>query len=210
MGFAGAARRPTMLYWTSQTGTILRAQSKNSDLIGPGDAVFAAPYTSNDIVGRNLFRFIDGMEVRHLYHALSNKVLRTGAPISFPYRCDGPRVRREMSMRLSLDDEMLRYESALLREIPRERALPIPAPASEVFVAICSFCQDYRFPVSSSLWKELEGLLLESDLPDQFRFTHNAFPRSEGSCRSQCCRMLLNGRKPGRRSCGFFKPVCSP
>jgi hypothetical protein len=78
-----------------------------------------------------------------------------------------------MSMRLSLDDEMLRYESALLREIPRERALPIPAPASEVFVAICSFCQDYRFPISSSLWKELEGLLLESDLPDQFRFTHS-------------------------------------
>jgi len=51
-----------MLYWTSQTGTIVRAESKNSDLIGPGDAVFAAPYASNDIVGRNLFRFIDGME----------------------------------------------------------------------------------------------------------------------------------------------------
>ena len=173
MGFTAAARRPTMLYWTSQTGTIVRAESKNSDLIGRVDAAFAAPYASNDIVGRNLFRFIDGMEVRQLYQALSKKVLRTGAPITFSYRCDGPGVRREMSMRLSLDDEMLRYESALLREIPRERALPIAAPVSEVFVAICSFCQDYRFPASSSLWKELDRLLLERDLPDQFRFTHS-------------------------------------
>jgi hypothetical protein len=172
VGLAAIARHPTMFYWTSQAGMILRAESKNSDLILGGDALFAAPYASTDIVGQNLFSFIDGMEVRHLYRALSNKVLKSGAPISFPYRCDGPRVRREMSMRLSLDGDMLRYESALLRETPRERALPGSAPSSDVFVAICSFCQDYRFPVFSPLWKELEGLLLENDLPNQFRFTH--------------------------------------
>jgi hypothetical protein len=99
-------------------------------------------------------------------------VLRTGTPITFPYRSDGPKTRREMKMRLSREDEMVRYESALLRETPRERAIPSTVPAADTFVAICSFCQNYRFPVYSKEWRELDGLLTEDALPDEFKFTH--------------------------------------
>jgi hypothetical protein len=171
-----SVRRPTMIYWTSPIGIICRAESENADLVETSDGLFAAPYISNAIVGHNLFQFIDGAEVRHLYKALAKRVLKTGRAINFAYRCDGPATRREMSMNLSRDAGMVRYESALIRETRRACEIPRQTPGAATFVAICSYCQNYRFPVTSSVWKELEGLLMEKDLPDQFRFTHSICP----------------------------------
>jgi hypothetical protein len=169
-------RRPTMIYWTSLTGTICRAESENADLVVGGDGVFAAPYISNSIVGRNLFQFIEGADVSYLYRALTTRVLNTGHAINFAYRCDSQATRREMSMSLSRDADMVRYESTLIRETQRTREIPWPSSGADTFVAICSFCLNYRFPVTSSVWKELEGLMTENDLPDQFRFTHSICP----------------------------------
>jgi hypothetical protein len=87
--------------------------------------------------------------VRHLYRALTEKVLRTGADVAFTYRCDGPETRREMYMRLSREHETVRYESSVLRETVRERELPRPTPTTSTFVAMCSICQNYRFPLLS-------------------------------------------------------------
>ena len=128
--------------------------------------------TSNTIVGRNLFQFISGLEVSHLYRKLASRVASTGCTISFDYRCDGPHVRRDMQMQLSRDAELIRYESTTVRETVREKDLPSETPGAEVFVAICSFCNDYRFPVKSKVWQQLEELLKEIDLPTEFRFTH--------------------------------------
>jgi hypothetical protein len=161
-----------MIYWTSPSGTICRAESENADLVAGDDGDFAAPYTSNSIVGHNLFQYIDGPEISHLYKELTKQVLTTGHAINFAYRCDSPTTRREMTMRLSRDAEMVRYESALIRETVRERETPRPTPNAETFVAICSFCHNYRFPVTSKAWKELEGLLMEKELPEEFKFTH--------------------------------------
>jgi hypothetical protein len=167
-----SARRPTMIYWTSPSGTICRAESENADLVSGGDGDFAAPYTSTSLVGNNLFQYIDSPEVCHLYRALTRRVLTTGQAINFAYRCDSPTTRREMTMRLSRDAGMIRYESALIRETVREWEIPRETPDAETFVAICSFCQNYRFPVTSKVWKELEGLMMEKGLPEEFKFTH--------------------------------------
>jgi hypothetical protein len=186
MGHAAVlVRRPTMIYWTSPNGTIRRAQSENADLVGADDGVFAAPFVSNAIVGRNLYDFIDGMDVRHLYKTLESRVLKTGRAISFAYRCDSPVIRREMCMKLSRDAEMIRYESAVIRETRRARPIPLQVMKAPTFVAMCSFCQKYRFPVSSKIWKELETLFLEDSLPDEFRFTH-------GIC-EDCYVRAMNG-----------------
>jgi hypothetical protein len=67
---------------------------------------------------------------------------------------------------------MVRYESAVIRETVRQREIPRQNPDADTFVAICSFCQNYRFPVSSKIWKDLEGLLMEKELPEEFKFTH--------------------------------------
>jgi hypothetical protein len=165
-------RRPTMIYWTSLNGTIFRAESENSDLVGAGDGAFAAPFASNPIVGLDLFKFIDGAEIRQLYRALTARVINSGRTINFAYRCDGPGTRREMSMQLSSDEGFVRYESAVLRETSRKPEIPRSTPHAEIYVAICSFCNNYRFPVGSEVWKELENLLMENGLPDEFQFTH--------------------------------------
>ncbi len=161
-----------MLYWTSPNGTILRAESENGDSTLAIDGTFAAPFLCNPIVGCNLFDFVSGDEIDHLYRALATRVLETGQTINFVYRCDSPGIRREMSMELSRDEGMVRYKSVVVRETLRARAVPWQTPGAPMFVAICSFCQNYRFPISSRVWKNLEKLLTEQALPDEFSFTH--------------------------------------
>lgn len=161
-----------MSYWTLEDGTISRAESRNADTIPRGETVFAAAFSSNNIVGRNLFQYIEGMDVSHLYQSLTTRVLNSGRPVSFAYRCDSPRVRREMTMRLSKDAGMVRYDSAVVRETWRDGEIPAGTAGAHAFVAMCSFCKKYRFPIATARWKELECLLNERDLPDKFRFTH--------------------------------------
>jgi hypothetical protein len=165
-------RRPTMAYWISENGTIVRAESRNADMVAPGDGVFAEPFHSCAVVGRNLFQFIDGSEVRHLYQTLGERVLKTGRTIAFPYRCDSPVIRREMTMRMSRDSMLIRYDSAVVRETPKELEIPKQTTAAVTLVAICSFCQKFRFPVTSRAWRDLENLPTEAGLPSEFKFTH--------------------------------------
>jgi hypothetical protein len=178
-------RRPMMMYWTSSSGTILRTESRNVDLLRLDDEPFAAPFVSNSIVGCNLFTFIDGAEVRHFYRALARRVLSTGVAVTFPYRCDGPKMRREMTMSLSRDAEMIRYESTVIRETPREREISGQMPNATTFVAMCSICQRYRFPIASPVWKDLEGLLTETSLPHEFRFTHGICEECDRKLRAE-------------------------
>jgi hypothetical protein len=178
-----AVRRPTMTYWTLPDGTIARAESENADLIEANDDMFTSPFSSNKIVGRNLFAFIGGKEVRHIYQSLTARVLKTGHTINFRYRCDSREVRREMSMELSRDAAMIRYKSVLVRETPRKRPVPKDESGTSTFVAVCSFCKNYRFPTSSRVWKELEDLMMEKELPEHFSLTH-------GIC-EDCYRALM-------------------
>ncbi len=174
-----------MTYWTLPDGTIARAQSENADLIEANDYMFKLPFSSNNIVGCNLFTFIAGEEVIHIYRSLTARVLKTGRAITFKYRCDCREVRRDMSMELSRDATMIRYESVLVCERPRKRQIPKDEIGASIFVAVCSVCKNYRFPTSSKVWKDLEDLMMEKDLPDHFSFTH-------GIC-EDCYLTLMSG-----------------
>ena len=168
-----AVRRPTMIYWTDLYGTIIRAESENARLIETEEETFTSPFSCNDIIGRNLFNFIGNIEVRHVYRALTERVIQTGRTVTSRYRCDSSKTRREMSIELSRDAMMVRYKSVLLSETPRRTPVPEDSPDSSVFVAICSFCKNYRFPLSSNIWRELDELLMEKDLPGHFSLTHS-------------------------------------
>ncbi len=172
-----------MTYWTLPDGTIARAESENADLIESTDDAFTSPFSSNEIVGCNLFKFIEGAEVDHIYRSLAARVLKTGRTVNFIYRCDSREFRREMSMELSRDVTMVRYKSVLDRETRRKTPFPGDAPGSSTLVVVCSFCKNYRFPVGSKVWKELENLMMEADLPNCFSFTH-------GVC-EDCYRALM-------------------
>ncbi len=75
-------------------------------------------------------------------------------------------------MKLSRDGPTVRYDSVLLRETLRAREIRGATPNAPALVALCSFCQNYRFPVASKMWKEIEHLFNEADLSPEFTFTH--------------------------------------
>jgi hypothetical protein len=99
-------------------------------------------------------------------------VRKTGAPVELTSRCDSPLLRRELRINISLDGDLLRYDSAITAETGRARPLPWPVADAEALVAMCSFCNRYRFPLDSEEWKEFEALFIEPDLPERFAVTH--------------------------------------
>jgi hypothetical protein len=88
-----------------------------------------------------------------------------------------------MQMRISPDGDRLRYDSIIVSETRRQRPLPQPTPTADTFIAMCSFCKNYRFPIESPLWKDIESLFTEPNLPDFFSVTH-------GICQP-CLTLLL-------------------
>lgn len=161
-----------VVYWVARDGTIVRVEPYYSRESADLDATFANPFRAGELVGRNLFSFIAGSEVRHLYALLQKRVLEESTPISFDYRCDSLEVRREMRMSMAADGDHVRYESAVLRETLRKKAIRPPTAGAESIVVICSMCNQFRFPEASSDWKELDELPGEVELPERFRFSH--------------------------------------
>jgi hypothetical protein len=77
-----------------------------------------------------------------------------------------------MQMRIARDGDALLYDSIILRETKRQRPLPQPTPGASTLIAMCSFCKSYRFPIKSPLWKAIDSLFVEPDLPECFSVTH--------------------------------------
>ncbi len=124
------------------------------------------------VLGRNLFSFVEGESVRLVYRTMHARVFETGKTIAFPFRCDSAWLRREMQMRIARDGDVLRYDSIITRETRRQHPLPPPTPGANTLVAMCSFCKAYRFPTRSPLWKDIESLFMEPDLTEPFSITH--------------------------------------
>lgn len=177
-----------VLYWVTGDGTIVKREAHVSPESAHRDPLFANSLSSPNIVGRNLFEFIEGLEVQHLYAIFHEKVLKDRRHIVFDYRCDGPSVRREMRMSLTPEGELVRYESIVLQETPRVKDIPAVSPSAEVFVPICSICKRYRYPSGSNEWKELDLMPAEPELPSRFHFTHGLCPNCFESMMAQIRR----------------------
>jgi hypothetical protein len=57
------------------------------------------------VVGRPLWHFVTGTDVRAVWSLLLRRVRDVGGPLAFLYRCDGPGVRRLMQMELIADSD---------------------------------------------------------------------------------------------------------
>ena len=112
--------------------------------------------SETNVLGRNLFDFITGDEVRQSYRDF-HEVLWRGAQefIAISYRCDAPSFQREMYMEISpcrFGDGFngLLYRSVLVRQHqrpamnmllrPEKKTLPIDPP----IVTVCSYCLNIR------------------------------------------------------------------
>jgi len=164
--------RVRLSYWIDSNETVVK-------IVGPWDAWLGHDGEvpehgrKHKVVGNSLFSFIVGDGVRHVYRTMHARILETGRTIEFPFRCDSAWFRRDMQMRIGREGNSLRYDSVLISETRRPRPLPRPAPAADTLVAMCSFCKVYRFPIESPLWKDIESLFVEPNLPELFSITHS-------------------------------------
>ncbi len=138
----------------------------------------APELSSPGVLGLRLWDAITDPSTRELYRTLLDRV-RHGEDVTFRYRCDGPAVRRDMHMRVSLEGRRVRFTSRLDQAVIREPQpiLHRTATRSDDFIRVCGWCK--KIAVSDGRWEEVEvaipllGLQAAHTLP---ALTHGICP----------------------------------
>ena len=141
------------------------------------------------VVGRPLFDFLTGSETRHIYTMLLRGVRDSGRPVSIPFRCDGPTLRRSMELTIAPDTGGALLLSARLLDRTEQPEMALlaaqPARAADSFVLMCSWCK--RVEVEGA-WSDVEAAvqrlrLFELASPPQI--THGMCPACEQEIRAR-------------------------
>ncbi len=144
------------------------------------DANCGAANTAADVViGRSLWEYIVGLEVRHLYETVLKAVRERGQPIRLLFRCDAPDLRRYLQLLLvPLADRQVEFRSQLLRTETRACVdlLRPEFPRSDGIVTLCSMCK--KIATGPNEWREIEEAINHLHL-----FEQDALPSlSHGLC----------------------------
>ncbi|MCX7822296.1 MAG: hypothetical protein N2260_02490 [Syntrophobacterales bacterium] len=117
---------------------------------------------NRELLGRNIFDFIDGAETRHIYRILFDLIRQNKKIGPIPFRCDAPHLRRFMELYLTpLPEGAIRITTKLLQVEPREPliALVSSSEKSQRLTKMCSMCK--KIEVGDHSWVEIEdGLSL--------------------------------------------------
>ena len=96
------------------------------------------------VVGRSLWDFVKGAEVRRLYEAIFQDV-RDGQGIAIvPFRCDSPNLRREMRLTMTSGDNAMINLQGVLCQARLTRFIPLfdqNARRSDQQLTLCSVCK---------------------------------------------------------------------
>lgn len=119
-------------------------------------------------LGRLMDSFIADEATAQIYSDIYVKVRTTGRPLTFPIRCDGPDIIRELRMTISATGGGFVVRSALVNE---ERRAPIPFPGdsprdADAVIRSCGWCK--RIDVRGK-WVEIELAVLTLSLFRQAR-----------------------------------------
>jgi hypothetical protein len=120
--------------------------------------------SAETVQGESLFSFIDDSETRHLYKSIIDKVRRTQASVTVPFRCDSPGLRRFMVLHISpLPHGAIQFEGRLIREEPREHVPLLDADSARngELIVSCSWCK--RIEVDGA-WLEVEEAVRRLEL----------------------------------------------
>lgn len=131
-------------------------------------------------LGRSLWDFVSGEQLKTLLRILVRRVRSTGTIVELPFRCDGPGVRRELDIRIAPtpSGRAVLFETRVRAEEPREfqPLLDPEAERGEEMIEMCGWCD--RFLVEEE-WVEVEEaaarlqLFKRSELP---AISHNICP----------------------------------
>lgn len=127
----------------------------------------APDLTRDRVLETSLWDYIEGSELKLLYHGILERVRESNTPLEIPFRCDSPTHARFMRLRiaprgighsLQLESKTLRItQRASIGLLERDRADPNMRPLS-----ICSVCKAIRMPDSN--WAELEEAIVKLEL----------------------------------------------
>ena len=127
------------------------------------------------VLNRPLKEFVSGAETQHFYEIMLAKVRKTLKPITIPFRCDGPRVRRFMELTmLPLQGNGIEFLTVVSREEGRDpvRLLDKTFQRSEERISMCAWCKRVRIGTE---WFEVEAAvetLRLFDTPSLPKLTH--------------------------------------
>lgn len=111
-----------------------------------------------DCLGRALWDFVAGAEVKKLQRLLLRRVRDGAGEVELPFRCEAPGFRREMDIRIAATGSRraVLFSARLTLEEEREESQPLldpDAPRGGGFLPMCAWCD--RFLVSGE-WVEVE------------------------------------------------------
>jgi len=139
-------------------------------------------------LGRSLWDFVAGHEVTTLQRLLLRRVREGAGEVELPFRCDGPDVTREMSMRIAADrtGRVVLFSATLRDEAERDEPQPLFDPSvprdDGDFLPMCAWCD--RFLVAGE-WVEVEQAATQLEL-----FRRRAMPTLDHGICPQCSRQL--------------------
>lgn len=143
---------------------------------------------AGDSLGRSLWDFVAGHEVKTLQRLLLRRVREGARDIELPFRCDGPEVRREMDIRIAADPtgRVVLFSAQIRAEEPWEEPQPLLDPAvprEDDFLSMCAWCD--RFLVEGK-WVEVEEAAERLEL-----FRRSRMPELDHGICPQCSGQLL-------------------
>lgn len=119
----------------------------------------------SDVIDRHLGEFISGNEIKLLTEKLIEKVRITKRPISIPYRCDSPDVRRYLEMRLQLyPDNQILFANRILRVIPQDLPSYSFSRSTDCkdSISVCSWCNQAK--LKENQWVDIDVAIKTLDL----------------------------------------------
>lgn len=144
----------------------------------------AAALAGCHVVGKELWDYICGAEVQHLYGVMLERVRAAGHPAEVTMNCDAPDLKRLLSLRLDAEPNgVVRFHSQTIDTAKRPPvALLAPQPIEgDWMLEMCSFCK--RAFVDPKGWVDVEiaaetlGLFVRERMP---RLTHGVCPDCHG------------------------------
>jgi len=137
------------------------------------------------ILGRSLWEAIGDPAAHQLYAALVGRVRAGAGPVGLVFRCDTPRQRRLLRLRISATARQgVDFEARFLavQDRPPVALLDQTARRSGELLRICAWCK--RIPMADGRWVEVEEALDRLDLLDAAvlpQLTHGICPACDAT-----------------------------
>lgn len=125
---------------------------------------------TEQVIGRSLWDYVIGKDVRWLYEKLIAHVRKSGNKVVFPFRCDSPDTIRLMEMEIVPQSEnTVRFVTTPveIRQRPKQLYYNYISHGQRCHVFCCSICNRVK---SENAWVQLDEALqvqrlLDSDKP---------------------------------------------